>query len=99
MREYVDKAIKANQSAQYVDDIGFAANDTKHLYAKIRTAFECIRFAALKLTMSKCHFGVKQVDYLGRTIKPNGVAPQADKVENFLSKLRFPRSQNHFNGI
>ena len=39
----------------------------------------------------KCHFGVKQVDFLGRTITPEGVAPQADKVKDFLSKLNFPK--------
>ena len=93
MREYLDKAIKADQCAQYVDDIGIAANDAKQLCANIRTVFECIRNAGLKLTISKCHFGVKQVDFLGRTITPQGVAPQADKVEDFLSKLKFPKSK------
>ena len=93
MREYLDKAIKADQCAQYVDDIGIAANDSKQLCANIRTVFECIRNAGLKLTMSKCQFGVKQVDFLGRTITPKGVAPQADKVKDFLSKLRFPKSK------
>ena len=48
------------------------------------TIFECIRNAGLKLTMVKCQFGVKQVVFLGRTITPAGVAPQADKVQNFL---------------
>ena len=93
MREYLDRAIKADQCAQYVDDIGIAANDTKQLYINIKTVFECIRHAGLKLSMSKCHFGVKQVDFLGRTITPDGVAPQADKVKDFLAKLRFPKSK------
>ena len=93
MREYLDRAIKADQCAQYVDDIGIAANDTKQLYINIKTVFECIRQAGLKLSMSKCHFGVKQVDFLGRTITPDGVAPQADKVKDFLAKLRFPKSK------
>ena len=93
MREYLDRAIKTDQSAQYVDDIGIAANDTKQLCTNIRTVFECIRDAGLKLSMSKCHFGVKRVDFLGRTITPDGVAPQADKVKDFLSKLRFPKSK------
>ena len=43
--------------------------------------------------MSKCHFGVKQVDFLGRTITPADEAPQTDKVKDFLSKLRFPKSK------
>ena len=93
MREYLDRAIKAKQCAQYVDDIGIAANDTKQLCINIKTVFECIRNAGLKLSMSKYHFGVEQVDFLRRTITPNGVAPQADKVADFLSKLRFPKSR------
>ena len=93
MRDYLDKAIKADQCAQYVDDIGIAANDTKQLCTNIRTVFECIRNAGLKLSMSKCHFGVKQIDFLGRTITPDGVAPQADKVKDFLAKIHFPKSK------
>ena len=93
MREYLDRAIKADQCAQYVDDIGIAANDTRQLCINIKTVFECIRNAGLKLSMSKCHFGVKQVDFLGRTITPDGVAPQADKVKDFLAKLKFPKSK------
>ena len=96
MREYLDRAIKTDQCAQYVDDIGIAANDAKQLCANIRTVFECIRNAGLKLTMSKCHFGVKQVDFPGRTITPTGVAPQAVKVKDLLSKLRFPKSKKAF---
>ena len=38
-------------------------------------------------------FRSHQVDFLGRTITPDGVAPQADKVKDFLSKLRFPKSK------
>ena len=57
MREYFDKTIEADQNEQYVDDIGIAANDTKQLCANIRTVFECIRNAGLKLSMSKSHFG------------------------------------------
>ena len=91
--ERVPGAIKANQCAQYVDDIGIVANDKTQLCTNIKTVFECIRNAGLKVSMSKCHFGVKQVDFLGRTITPDGVAPQADKIKDFLSKLRFPKSK------
>ena len=93
MREYLDKAIKADQCAQYVDDIGIAANDSTQLCINIKTVFECIRNAGLKLTMAKCHFDVKQVDFLGRTITPQGVSPQTEKVKQFLQKLKFPKSK------
>ena len=91
MREYLDKAIKADQCAQYVYDIGIAANDSTQLCNNIKTVFECIRNGGLKLTMAKCHFGVKKVDFLGRTITPKGVSPQTEKVKQFFQKLKFPK--------
>ena len=93
MREYLDTVIKADQCAQYVDDIGIAANTTEQLIKNIRAVFKCIRKAGLKLTIEKCHFGVTQIEFLGRTITPQGVAPQDHKITTFLSKIRFPRSK------
>ena len=55
--------------------------------------FNCIREAGLELTFEKCHFGVPQVEFLDRTITPNGVESQDHKVEIFLSKVRFPKSK------
>ena len=93
MREYLDLVVKADQCAQYVDDIGIAANNATDLTRNIRAVFRCIRQARLKLTIEKCHFGVRQVEFLGRTISPEGIPPQARKVQNFLDKLRFPQSK------
>ena len=98
MREFLDKAIKADQCAQYVDDIGIAANDSTRMCINIKTVFECIRKAGLKLTMAKCHFGITQVDFLGRTITPEGVSPQTEKVKQFLQKLKLPKSKKLFKG-
>ena len=66
LREYLDPVVKADQCAQYVD-IGIAANNATDLTRNIRAVFQCIRNAGLKLTNGKCHFGVKQVDFLGGT--------------------------------
>ena len=93
MREYLDKVIKADHCAQYVDDIGIAANDADHLIANPRATFKCIQEAGLKLTMHKCHFGAKETDFLGRTITPQGVKPQKQNVQNFLEKTKFPKSK------
>ena len=93
MREYLDKVIKADQCAQYVDDIGIAANDADHLIANLRATFMCIQEAGLKFTMHKCHFGATEIDFLGRTITPQGVNPQKQNVHNFLEKTKFPKSK------
>ena len=47
----------------------------------------------MKLTIEKCHFGVRQVGFLGRTISSEGVLPQSHKIQNLLNKLRFPKSK------
>ena len=91
MREYLDNVIKADQCAQYVDDIGIAANDADQLIANLRATFKCIQEAGLKLTMHKCHFGAKEIDFLGRTITPQGVKPQKQMYKTFWKK---PNSQS-----
>ena len=93
MREYLDKVIKTGQCAQYVDDIGIAANDADHLIKNLKATFECIRHAGLKLTMHECHFGATEIDFLGRTITPEGVKPQRERITNFLEKTKFPKSK------
>ena len=93
MREYLDPVVKADQCAQYVDDIGIAAKNATVLTRNIPAVFKCISQARLKLTIEKCPFGVRQVEFLGRTISPKGILPQARKIQNFLDKLRFPKSK------
>ena len=93
MGEYLDPVVKADQCAQDVDDIGIAANNTTDLTRNIRAVFKCIRQAGLKLTIEKCHFGVRQIEFLGRTISSDGMLPQSHKSQNFLNKLRFPKSK------
>ena len=99
MREYLDKVIKAVQCAQYVDDIGIAANNATQLINNLRATFECIRAAGLKLTMHKCHFGATAIDFLGRTIIPEGVRPQRPSVQNFLEKNQIPKFQKNTSKI
>ena len=68
MGEHLDRVIKADQCAQYVHDIGIAANDSGHLIKNLRATFECIREAGSKVTMHKCKFCATEFDFLGRTI-------------------------------
>ena len=87
MHEYLDPVVKGDQCAQDVGDIGIAANNATDLTWNIRAVFQCFCNAGLKLTIEECHFGVTQVEFLGRTISSEGVSPKTPKVQ---SKLRFP---------
>ena len=93
MRDYLDRVIKADQCAQNVDDIDIAANDAEHLIKNIRTTFECISEAGLKLTMHKGHSGATEIDFLGKTNTPEGVKPHKESITNFLEKSKFPKSK------
>ena len=89
MREYLDPVVKADHCALYVDDILIEANNATDITRNIRAVFKCICQAGLKLKIEKCYFGVTQVELLGRTILPEGISPQARKIQNFPDKLRF----------
>ena len=43
--------------------------------------------------MHKCHFGATEMDFLVRTITPEGVKPQKERVTNFLEQTKFPKSK------
>ena len=92
MREYLDPVVKADQCVQNVDDIRIAAKNASDLNRNNRAVFKCIRQAGLKLTIEKCDF-VRQVEVLERKISPEGISPQARKIQIFLDKLRFPKSK------
>ena len=93
MRENLDKVIKADQCAQYVDDIGIVANDAEQLINNLRATFQCIQQAGLKLTMHKYQFGATEMGFLGRTITPAGVKSQRLLVQNFLENTDFSKSK------
>ena len=93
MREYLDRVIKADKCVQYVDDIGIAAHNAEELKTNLREIFQCVREAGLRLTMAKCQFGAKEVQFLGRTVSPKWIAPQDGKIQNYLQKLSFPKTK------
>ena len=98
-REYLELVVKADQCAQYVDDIGITANNATDLTRNIRAVFKCFRQAGLMLTIKKYHFGIRQGEFLGRTISPEGISPQARKIQKFLDKLRFPSRKKRYSDI
>ena len=95
IREYLDKVNKADQCAQYVDDIGIAANDADHLIAHLRETFKCIQEAGLKLKMHKCHFGSTEIDFLHERLPQKALSLRNRTCRTFLEKPNF-QSQNWF---
>ena len=82
-----------------MDDIGIAANNATDLPWNIRADFRCIRLAGLKLTIEKCHFVVRHVEFLGRTIPTEGRHDNPTKFKILLNKLKFPKSKKIFTAL
>ena len=93
MRDYLDPVVKADQCAQYMVVIGIAANNATDPTRNFRAVFKNLGKTGLKLTKEKYHFLVRQNDFLGRTLSPDGNWPQARQIQNFLDKLSFPNSR------
>ena len=77
MHESLHSVVKTYQCAQYQDDIGIVANNATDIIRSFRAVYMCIRRKALKLTIEICHFGIRQVKFLRRTILLEGSSPQA----------------------
>ena len=99
MREYLDPVVKADQCAQDVDDIGIAANNATELNRNNRAVLKCICQSGLKLTIEKSHFGVRQVEFLGRTIHQKESHHKPRKFKISLVNLDSPNQKRHYSAI
>ena len=68
-------------------------NNNNKLRNNLREVFQCIRQAGLRLTMIKCQFGVKEVEFLEQTVSPMGVVSRGHTIQTYLQKLKFPRTK------
>lgn len=65
----------------FFDDILiYSPSFSEHL-AHLEKVFRRLQEHALKVKMSKCSFGVNQVEYLGHVISDKGVAVDPKKIE------------------
>ena len=90
MREYLNTVVEADQCDQNVDDIRTAAKNARDLTRKNRATFQCVRQAGLKVRFEKCCLGIRQFEFIGRTISSEGVSQQTHKVIIFLGKMEIP---------
>lgn len=81
----------------YLDDIIVFSKDIPTHLSRLRTLFERLRLANLKLKPSKCHLLQRAVDFLGYRIDMNGVGTDPQKIAAVVNwptptKLREVRS-------
>ena len=87
VRKYLDPVVKADRSAQYIDDIEIAAHTADELLQSIDLVFQGIEFADLKLSMCKCLSGLIKIEHLGKTNSKQGRALLPENIDRFLISL------------
>ena len=65
----------------YIDDVIIYSKTVSDHLLRLATVFDRLRTAGLKLKPSKCKFGCRTVPYLGFVATPEGLKPDARKVE------------------
>jgi hypothetical protein len=68
----------------FFDDIlVYSPSIAEHLL-HLETVLQILQNNVLFVKLSKCSFGMKEVDYLGHTVSGTGVAMDKDKVQTVL---------------
>ena len=85
----------------YLDDILVLSPDMETHLKHLRTLFERLRSADLKLKEVKCNFLKKHIQYLGHIISGEGIAPVQEKLESIQKMLppRNPKEVKQFLGL
>ena len=65
----------------YQDDVLIHSADHASQLLALQEAFNRIRAHGLKLNISKCQFGQREVSYLGFLLTPDGILPGLDKTK------------------
>ena len=86
------------QVAAYLDDvIVFDSDPTVHVKT-MRALFEHLRKHNLKLSASKVRLGATDADFLGHSISPAGVRPNAENM-SALIKMSMPQDLKQVRGL
>ena len=85
----------------YLDDILIFSPDMETHLKHLRTLFERLRNADLKLKEVKCNFLKKHIQYLGHIISGEGITPVQEKLESIQKMLppRNPKEVKQFLGL
>ena len=65
----------------YLDDILIFSKSVEQHFEHLKTVFERLRTAKLKLKPKKCHFFCQQVTFLGHVVSRDGVSTDPDKIQ------------------
>ena len=75
----------------YLDDLILWAPSFEELLVRLEKLFGLLMEKGIKLNLSKCSFGLKQITFLGHLISENGIRPDPKNLEA-IEKMQPPRN-------
>lgn len=91
MRKMVEILAGLEGTIAYMDDILVYGKDEAEHETRLAEVLKVLRAAGLKLNEDKCHYGQKEITFLGHKFTPDGVVADHEKVEA-ITKLPRPTS-------
>ena len=73
-----------------MDDVGCGVETFEQMIPTLRQMFDCSRKSGLRFTPHKCEFGMTSINFLGKTITPQGLKAETEKNEKFLKTMKLP---------
>ena len=84
-QEVMEKTLKDIEDLEvYIDDIGLFSVDWNQHISGLDQVCQRLQEKGFTVNPLKCEFGVKESDFLGHWLTPNGVKPLQTKVQGML---------------
>ncbi|MEM7375858.1 MAG: reverse transcriptase domain-containing protein, partial [Bacteroidota bacterium] len=84
-QEHIEKIMKAIDDIEvYIDDIGIFSGDWQTHMDTLSKVLKQLEDKGFTVNPLKCEFGVKETDFLGHWLTPEGVKPLRKKIQGIL---------------
>ena len=90
-----------NFAITYLDDIIIFSTTVKEQFSYIKQVFEKLCTAKLSMKFSKCHFFIKEIQYLGHILSTKGIQPLPSKTQAIqnMHPPKMPKQVHAFLGL
>ena len=80
MQEVLRPLLKKGWCKNYLDDVVLWASSFEELLDRLRETFQQLEECGLKLNVSKCTFGMKEIKFLGHIVSEQGIHPDPKNI-------------------
>lgn len=84
MNKVLAPLLKESWLKSYLDDLIVCAKDYATLVSRLDKLFSHLSTVGIKLNLSKCHIGQRQVKFLGHIVSKEGYRPDPSNIEAVL---------------